>query len=265
MRALLQRGRLFIGVVHAPALPGAPGFSGDFEAGLAHARADAAALVEGGCDALVVENFGDTPFFADAVPAETIAALTRVVTTVNEVRGALPVGVNVLRNDVRAGLGICAATGASFVRANVHTGVMATDQGLIEGRAAETLRVRAALCPEVAILADVHVKHAVALAGESIADAAENAARRGRADALIVSGRATGSRPASADLIAVRERVPGTPLLIGSGLDADNAAELLALCDGAVVGTWLKERGDVTRRVDPRRVAELRTLFDRAE
>src|SRR5262249_52516553 len=146
------------------------------------------------------ENYGDAPFFAVEVPSETVAMLALALREVRAVAGALPLGVNVLRNDARAALGLCAATGAQFLRVNVHTGVMATDQGLIQGHAAEPLRVRRRLCPEVLVLADVHVKHATPPLGEELADAAEDAFRRGRADALVVSGARTGSAPA-------RERV----------------------------------------------------------
>ena len=51
-------------------------------------------------------------------------------------------GINVLRNDAQAAMGIAAASGASFVRVNVLSGAMLTDQGLIEGQAAELLRLR---------------------------------------------------------------------------------------------------------------------------
>jgi len=75
----------------------------------------------------------------------------------------LPIGFNVLRNDAQAALAICAACGGSFIRVNIHTGAMLTDQGLIEGAAFHTLRFRRAICPSAQIFADVHVKHAVPL------------------------------------------------------------------------------------------------------
>ena len=267
MRQLLARDRqpllpLLIGVVHLLPAPGAPRFAGDVDAILSRAREDARALAENGADALIVENFGDAPFFAEHVPAETVAALTRAVDAVLQEAAGRPVGVNVLRNDARAALGICAATGASFLRVNVHSGAAMTDQGLIEGRAAETLRERARLCPDVVILADVHVKHAVPLGGGSIAEAAEETCRRGLADALIVSGPATGRPPEHEELVAVRERVSEAPLLIGSGLTDTNAAELLESADGALVGTWLKRGGRVEEPVDPERVRRLRAAMD---
>jgi hypothetical protein len=234
------------------------------------ARADARALAEGGADALVVENFGDAPFFAERVPPETVAAMALAVAAVrSELSGAfdLPVGVNVLRNDARTALALCASTGAStgasFLRINVHAGAAVSDQGLLVGRAAETLRERARIAPEALLLCDVHVKHATPLGSESLADAAEDTFRRAGADALIVSGRGTGYPPASVDLAEVRERVGEAPLLVGSGLTPENAAELMAHADGAIVGTWLKRGGRVDAPVDPARAARVRHALAR--
>jgi len=259
----LARGeKLLIGVVHSLATPGAPRFSGDRGAILRRALDDARALVDGGCDALIVENFGDVPFFAGAVPPETVASLAMTLSTVIAIAGELPVGINVLRNDARAALGLCAATGAQFVRINVHTGAAVTDQGVIEGRASETLRERARLCPAVALLCDVHVKHATPLGRESARDAALDTLHRGLADFLILSGSATGSAPDPREIAPVRTAVGDAPILIGSGVDARNARQLLAKADGAIVGTSLKRDGRVSEPVDAARVAKLRKLFD---
>ena len=255
---------LLIGVVHLAATPGSPGYCGSMELLLSRAADDARALAQGGCDALIVENFGDVPFHKRRVPAETIAALALAIERVRAAAGTLPLGVNVLRNDARAALGLCAATGAGFIRVNVHTGAASTDQGLIEGDAARTLRERARLCPGVEILADVHVKHATPLGSETIAQAAEETLGRGLADALIVSGRATGAAPDPIDLARVREvaQARRAPLLIGSGLDAANARELMRHADGAIVGTALKRDGRVEAPVELARVQSMRAALD---
>ena len=252
----------FVGVVHLLATPGAPRFGGSLAALLERAASDARALVNGGVDALLVENFGDAPFFAGAVPSETIAALAVALREVRALAGDLPVGVNVLRNDARAALGLCAATGAAFLRVNVHTGAMVTDQGVIEGRAAETLRERARIAPAAAILADVHVKHATPLGCETRTDAALDARQRGLADALILTGARTGSAPARKDFLELREVLGDCPLLIGSGLDEHDREGLLALADGAIVGTSLKRHGRVSEPVEEARVARLCALFE---
>jgi len=258
------RSAVLIGVVHLLPTPGAPRAKGGMAPLLARAVSDARALVRGGCDGLIVENYGDVPFHARELPPETIAALALAVAAVRELAGALPVGVNALRNDARAALGICACTGAGFLRVNVHTGAAVSDQGLLEGRAAETLRERARLCPSALVLADVHVKHATPLGSESLVEAARDARERGLADALVLSGRATGAPPQARELEQVRAAVPRVPLLVGSGLNERNAAELLAFADGAIVGTSLKRGGRVEAPVDERRVAALRRCMPRA-
>jgi len=124
-----------VGMVHLLPLPGSPGYGGSMQDIIETAIADGADLADAGFPALMVENFGDTPFFADSVPPETIAGITMAVDAVLKA-SRLSVGVNVLRNDVLAALGIAAVTGAAFVRVNVLTGVMYTDQGPIVGKAA---------------------------------------------------------------------------------------------------------------------------------
>jgi membrane complex biogenesis BtpA family protein len=221
------------------------------------ALGDARILSDEGYDGVIVENYADTPFFAGRVPSETVAAMARATA---EVVGAttLPVGVNVLRNDARAALAVATATGARFIRVNVHTGSMWTDQGLMEGRAAETLRARQALTADVGVLADVHVKHAVSPAGETIGAAAADAWHRGRADALVVSGTGTGRPTATSDVEAVRAAVPEATVLVGSGAEPETIRSLLDAADGVIVGSAIMRDGTAGTGVDRDRAAALR-------
>jgi membrane complex biogenesis BtpA family protein len=221
------------------------------DAVLSRALADARAFAAGGMDGLLVENFGDAPFFAERVPAETIAAMTRLTSAV-VASTALPVGVNVLRNDARAALAVAVASGARFIRVNVHAGAAWSDQGLLTGHAAETLRLRRHLSADVAIFADVRVKHAMPVGERSLALEAEDLVRRAGADVLIVTGRATGVTAALTDLRELS--AAPAPVLAGSGVDPANVRAILACCDGAIVGTALKERGEITGAVDLARV-----------
>ncbi len=239
-------------MLHLGPLPGAPAFAGDLDAVIDAAVADARILADSGFDALGIENFGDAPFYADDVPDVTVAAMTRAVV---EVAAAvdLPLCVNVLRNDVSAALAVAAATGAAFVRVNVLSGMMWTDQGPIVGRAAEVVRLRAAIAPDTRILADVMVKHAVPPPGTTLAQAAEELAGRGGADAVVVSGTTTGRPPTLPTVKEVREAVPGTPIYIGSGATTRNVGRFLEVADGVIVGTALKSQAVTTNPVDPKR------------
>ncbi len=259
---MLSRGRL-VGVVHLLALPGSPGYGGGMDAIIRRAVRDAAAYQKGGAAAVIVENYGDAPFLKSGLPPETIAALARCAAAVADTVD-LPVGVNALRNDARAALGVAVATGASFIRVNVHAGVMATDQGLVEGEAAATLRARAALGAQgIRIWADVHVKHAAPLVPTDIGRTAADLVERAGADGVIVSGSATGHPTDPADLERVRSAAPKTTLLVGSGATKKNAAALLEIADGLIVGTALKRGGRTSNAVDAARVRSfVRALRD---
>ncbi|MCX7622237.1 MAG: BtpA/SgcQ family protein [Thermomicrobium sp.] len=244
-----------VGVVHLLPLPGSPR-ARHFAEVRDRALRDAEAYARGGIDALLVENFGDVPFRKDAVEPHVVAAMTLVVDAIQRATG-LPVGVNVLRNDARAALAIAAMTGAGFIRVNVHVGAMLTDQGIVEGRADETLRYRTMLGATVQIWADVLVKHAVPLAPVPLEEVARDTVERGLADALIVTGPATGRPPDPAELARLGQVLPGVPVLVGSGVTAENVRRFVSLASGAIVGTWAKVDGLVHNPVDEHRVRAL--------
>lgn len=244
-----------IGMVHLDPLPGAPGFRDDFDAVVSAAIKDAETLKAAGFDGLMIENFGDVPFFAERVPNITVAAMTAATQAISAAVD-LPFGINVLRNDGDAALSIAAVTGASYVRINVLSGSMQTDQGLIIGRAAELARLRRSLGVEVGIFADIFVKHAVPPGGLSIAQAAADTWERGLADALIVSGAGTGEEPDVGDLRRVHVAVPDAHLLIGSGARTDNVARLLETANGIIAGTALKREHVTSGPVDLQQARE---------
>lgn len=251
-----------VGVIHLPPLPGSArgGSTRDLQRIEDAARRDAAAYAEAGVDALLIENFGDVPFRPDRVDASVVAMMTRLALAV-AAETTLPHGVNVLRNDVRSAVAIAAATSGRFVRANVYVGAALTDQGVIEGEADAVQADRRRLGAEIAVWADIDVKHAVQLAPRPLSELAEDAVERGLASALIVSGRATGQPTAMADLIAVRDVSPTVPLYVGSGANAENVASLLAVADGVIVGTAAKVDGLVANPVD---VARARAIVSAA-
>jgi uncharacterized protein len=252
--------RGLIGVVHLAALPGDPAHeAGGFTAAYERASFDAEALVEAGVDGLIVENFGSAPFVkgcaGDRIPPHQAAALARVCLACRSL--GVPVGVNCLRNDAHTAIGIAAACGLDFIRVNVHTGAYVTDQGVIEGEAAATLRYRSALGSAVEIWADVLVKHAAPLAPLDAETATHDCLDRGLADAVIVSGSATGA-PVDVELLRrVRAAAGDKPVVIGSGLTLHNAPTMLAHADAAIVGTWLKRDGLVRNPVDLSRAKQL--------
>jgi membrane complex biogenesis BtpA family protein len=237
-----------IGMVHLAPLPGSPGFNGDLSSVIDAAVADARVIATAGFDGLMIENFGDAPFFADDVPKETIASLTAAVIAVHDA-AQIPTGVNALRNDALGALAVAAATPASFIRVNVLSGSMFTDQGPIVGKAAQVARLQKAICPDVAIMADVFVKHATPPAGLSLVDATHDLVERAGADAVVVSGAGTGSPADLADVETV-SGASSLPVYLGSGVHLGNIGAMLGAADGAIIGTSIKVGGVSTGPVD---------------
>jgi len=221
-------------------------------------------LVEAGLDGVLVENFGDAPFYPGPVPPETVAAMGVVVGEV--VRGcSVPVGVNILRNDAAAALAVASAAGARFIRVNVHTGSMFTDQGLLEGRAHETLRLREVLGAPVSILADVLVKHATAPPGLTLEAAASDSWHRGRADGLIFTGRGTGTPVDQGELQRASSVLPPeAPLWIGSGATPETATRLMEEADGIIVGSTLQTGGRAGGGIEASRTRAFMEALGRA-
>jgi membrane complex biogenesis BtpA family protein len=248
-----------VGMVHIPPLPGSPRYGGDMRAVRDVVLRDAETLVEGGIHGLLLENFGDAPFWPRRVPVIAVAHITALAIELRR-RFPVPLGVNVLRNDGLSALAIAHAVGAAFIRVNVLCGARLTDQGILEGIAPKLLRDRAHLGAALKILADVDVKHSVSLALRPIEEESEETLDRGGADGLIVSGVATGRAADPAQLRAVRAAARGAPVLVGSGVTAENLGEYLDCADGFIVGTSLKRDGDVSQPIDPARVKSLMAI-----
>jgi uncharacterized protein len=232
--ATLLHDRPLIGMIHLPPLPGSPRGTMSLDDVVAFALEEAALLESAGMDGVIVENVGDAPFFRESVPAITIAAMGVVVHAVRRAT-ELAVGVNLLRNACLDALSIASVVGADFIRCNVVIGAYVTDQGIIQGCAAELARLRRALDHDVAVLGDIHVKHAAPLFDVPIEDAAADLAERGGADAVIVSGSRSPDPPSFERVAAVRQAVD-KPVLIGSGVSLANVADFYAASDGVLIG-----------------------------
>ena len=243
-----------IGVVHLLPLPTSARWGGSLTAVIERAEQEATALAAGGVDGIIIENFFDAPFTKQQVDPAIVSAMTLIVDRIQNLV-VVPVGINVLRNDARSGLAIASCVGAKFIRVNVLTGVMATDQGLIEGNAHELMRYRRELDSDVAILADVLVKHARPLGTPNLTTAVTDTIERGLADGIILSGWATGSPPSQEDLELARNAAKDTPIFIGSGANEDNIGHLIQAADGVIVASSLKRHGKITETIDPIRVA----------
>jgi len=241
-----------IGVLHLLPLPGAPLYDGNIQRVYDRALAELDIFRQHRLDSVIVENFRDMPYYPARVPAETVAALAAISRDI--VKAAqIPVGINVLRSDGEAAVAIAAATGAHYVRVNVHMGAVVADQGVVQGSGYLSMRLRATLKSNVLVFADVAVKHAAPLADRGLDIETRDLVERGLADAVIVTGDRTGTEASGDDIDVVRQATR-VPVLVGSGATPENIHKALSKIDGAIVGSYFKTDGAGHNFVDAARV-----------
>ncbi len=251
-----------IGMIHLPALPGSPqcDMDGGFETAWSRIQSsvmtDAKALAAGGVDGIMIENFGDVPFFPGSNPPHVLSLMTSIAAMIRIETGKRT-GINVLRNDGISALAIALAAGASFVRVNVLSGARVTDQGVIQGVAHDIMRYRQQIgAGHIAVLADVQVKHSTPLGAQApLAQDVDDLCKRAMADGVIVSGSGTGKAVDLEALRATKAAAGRHPVLIGSGATLDNLDEICRYADALIVGTAFKRGGSVETPVEVARVA----------
>ncbi|WP_222184814.1 BtpA/SgcQ family protein [Geminicoccus harenae] len=256
LAAIFKVNKPLIGNVHCAPLPGTPRYQGEpMSAIVKRAVEDARAYAAGGMNGLMLENHGDIPFLPPGeIGPEIVAAMSVLVKAVAEAVD-LPYGINLLANSAIGALAIAKATDARFIRVNQWVNAYVANEGLVEGESGRALRFRRMIgADDVAIFADVHVKHgAHAIVGDrGVAELARDTEFYD-ADVAIATGNRTGDTVPPEEIAAVRA---GTrlPVIAGSGIAKDNAAALMAELDGAIVGSSLKHDGVWWNQVDPARV-----------
>lgn len=266
IKEIFGKEKAIIGMIHTKALPGAPRYNGEsMEEIIEFSINDARALKEGGVDGLMFENAWDIPFSKPAdIGYETVAALTALAQEVTR-EVDLPFGFNFLANGVIQSLAAAKATEADWARCNQWVNAYVANEGIIEGASAEAMRYKnnSLKGEEIKILADVHVKHG---SHSIVADRSLGEQTRDNiffdADILIATGDRTGDVTSLDEVRGICENTR-LPVIVGSGLNDQNAKETLEYASGAVVGSYLKEDGVWWNPVDVERVKKLMEIVDK--
>ena len=244
-----------IAMCHLRGLPGRPRH--DAQAGMAGIysalRDDVLALQQAGVDGLLFCNEHDLPYSV-GVGVEVAAAQAAVI---GRLHGDLrvPFGVDLLW-DPKSALAVARATGAAFVR-EVFTGVFDSDMGLLAPDFGELAGYRHAIGgDDIAIFTNVTPEFSRSVSGRPVAERARGAAFLG-ADALLVSGPQAGDPVSLAELRDAKKGAGDVPVLANTGVNDQNAAEILATADGVIVGTHLKIGGSTWNAVDPQRARRM--------
>ncbi|MBA3852217.1 MAG: phosphorybosylanthranilate isomerase [Chloroflexi bacterium] len=241
-------------MIHLPTLPGAPDYAGRPIADIAALAAqDARILQDGGVDGILLQNSNDHPP-VPRVPAATIAAYAVAATEVARV-ATIPLGINVLKSDAPATIGIAVAVGARFVRLKGYVGAEVGAEGLVQGCAAEAIRLRRELLAEdtLEIWADAVQPTSRSISGVSAVELARWCVEFGHADRVVITA---DSLDESLMLIAESRRHVSVPLILGGGVQPATARRALHGSDGLIVGRYLRA-GSLTAPVDQARVESL--------
>ena len=250
-----------IGMIHVAALPGTPRHRASLADIVAQALAEANIYRDAGIHALMLENMHDIPYVQQP-GTEVTAAMAVIAREVKRACPDLPLGVQILAGGNRAALAVALAAGADFIRAEAFVFGHVADEGYMDSCAGDLLRYRKAIGAEqIAIVTDIKKKHSAhAITADVDIVQTAQAAEFFLTDGLILTGATTGAAASVEELRAVAA-VAQTPILIGSGITAENLADYQPHADAVIVGSYVKQGGHWANAPDPARIRALMTAL----
>jgi membrane complex biogenesis BtpA family protein len=240
-----------IGVVRLLPLAGYPKFPGTDKV-IKTALQDIYKLEKAGFDGVLVDNHSH-PHVVKATE-KMKNCFTKVMKELVK-KSLIPLGVQVLLNDPEASLLIAKESGAKFIRTDFFVDKMKTEYGIMEIHPDKLMKYKKKIKANgVALFADVQVKHAVMLEKKSLVQSVRGAISWG-ADGVIVTGSWTGIAPSISKIKKVKKEASkaNIPVLVGSGFSQENAATILKIVDGVLVGTAVRKGS----RIDYKKAADL--------
>lgn len=246
-----------IGMVHLLPLPSSPLYAGNLEAIEKRAIEDVKALLDGGIDAFIVENFGDVPY-DNTISLEAYSVMLSITNKIKQMTH-IPFGLNIQYNCIEHEWSMAYASKADFIRVESFVENRIGTHGISYASAPKLMRMKQQYPADCMIFSDINVKHTYPMAEIKLEDAAHEAIESG-SNAIIITGKATGQNPKIEDVKELKEKLNDIPLLIGSGVNAKNVNEFLQYADGIIVGSSLKVDGDVYKGIDPIRVKEFMNI-----
>jgi membrane complex biogenesis BtpA family protein len=265
MSRIFRKPKPILAMVHTGPSPSAPGYR-TVESAVERAVTEAKLYADLGVDGLVLENMHDFPCVHEREQGPEVAAfMTRVAVCVKRQVGQMPVGIQVLFQANKTALAVALAAQCDFIRAEGWTYAHVSDKGIAEACAGSVLRYRKAIgAHNIPVFADVKKKHAAhAWTGDVPIEEIASLMTLHSADGVVVTGTRTGAEPDLEDLRAVRDASP-LPILVGSGVTAENFQRYVDLADGFIIGSAFKENGMWNAPVCERRVGTIVDVAERA-
>lgn len=251
-------------MVHLLPVAGEPGFMGE-ESVTKRAIADIKSLEGGGISGILIENWYEDSV-GEFVKPETTLSLKRIISILTQYIH-VPYGINVLNNDYVVCGQLALAFGASFIQLDVFADQVRSDFSYSQNaknhpfeihpvplKIIESLKQIGA--GSIPLIVFVQPKHYLLLEMEKSMQKSVIQAINGGASALIVT-QETGIAPFVGKIEQAKDAAGNMPVGVGSGLNNENAGELMKVADFAIVGSYLKIDGDIHAPVDVKRVRKL--------
>ena len=242
-------------------LPGSPLYEGDDQNVMDQALADLEIYQQAGVDSILFENDHDLPYIQPPLDEKGIFLMTKIV---NEARKRFegPIGIQMLEAANLTSLEIAAEADLDYIRVEAFVFAHVGGSGIINGSAGKILRRRKELRAEhIKAFADVKKKHGShSLTIDLDIKDEIMQAEFFLADGVIVTSQFTGVHPDKNDLIKAKSATK-LPVLIGSGMTAENIQEYLPLADGFIVGSYFRRGGKFLETLDPERLHQFMDVF----
>jgi len=242
-------------------LPGSPLYDGDNQKVMDQALADLEVYKKAGVDSILFENDHDLPYIQPPLDEKGIVLMTKIV---KEARGRFdgPIGIQMLEAANITSLEIAAEADLDYIRVEAYIFAHVGGSGIINGSAGKILRRRKELKAEhIKVFADVKKKHGShSLTIDLDIKDEIMQAEFFLVDGVIVTSQFTGINPDKNDLVKAKSATK-LPVLIGSGMTAENIQEYLPFADGFIVGSYFRRDGKFLEKLEPERLQAFMNVF----
>jgi len=242
-------------------LPGSPLYHGNDKKVMEQALSDLDVYEKAGVDSILFENDHDLPYIQPPLDEKGLALMTEIAKEARK-RFNGPIGIQMLEAANIASLEIAAEADLDFIRVEAFVFAHVGGSGIINGSAGKILRRRKELeAGHINVFADVKKKHGShSLTIDLDIKDEVMQAEFFLADGVIVTSQFTGIHPDKGDLVKAKSATK-LPVLIGSGMTAENIQDYLPLADGFIVGSWFRKDGKFLEKLEPARLHAFMKVF----
>jgi hypothetical protein len=260
--SLTGRKRL-IAMIHVDALPGTPGNIKSPKEIISSALNEAHIYKEEGIDCVAIENMHDVPYLNRNIGPE-ITSMMAITGNEIKIKLELECGIQILAGANKEALACAHSAGLDFIRTEGFIFAHIADEGMMNSDAGELMRYRKNIGAEnVSVFTDIKKKHSShSITSDTSISETAKAAQFFLSDGVIVSGVGTGQPADLEDVKSVKDVVE-IPVIIGSGLTDNNISKYYAFADAFIVGSFLKENGAWSGKIDKGRVQSIVKNFMR--